>query len=80
MDPWLTAAADALAREAGVSRGLLELDDAAATTLLELAATAAHDTGARTNAPLLCYLVGLCAGRSGRTLDELAATVDDAAA
>ena len=30
--------------------------------LLDLAAHAAHESGARTNAPLLCYLVGRLQG------------------
>ena len=32
--------------------------------LLELARIAAHDSDERTNAPLVCYLVGLAVGRS----------------
>jgi len=31
--------------------------------LLNLAGDAAHESGARTNAPLLCYLVGLAQAR-----------------
>src|SRR4029078_13618661 len=41
--------------------------------LLELARLAAHDSGERINAPLLCYLVGLARGRGGA---ELSALVD----
>jgi Domain of unknown function (DUF6457) len=63
MDAWLTEAADRLARVTGVPRGDLELDDATVTRLLELARSAAHESGARTNAPLLCYLAGICVGR-----------------
>jgi hypothetical protein len=38
--------------------------------LLDLAGFAAHDSGARTNAPLLCFLVGLsCSPERG--LQEL---------
>ena len=62
MDPWLSAAADALARDAGVPREQLELDDAAVRTLLDVARVAARESGARTNAPLVCYLLGLSAG------------------
>ena len=62
MDAWLREAADALAREAGVPRARLELDDEAVRTLLEAARIAAHESGRRTNAPLLCYLLGLAAG------------------
>jgi Domain of unknown function (DUF6457) len=62
MDAWLTDARDALAEAAGVPREKLELDDDEVSTLLELARIAAHDSGERTNAPLLCYLVGRVRG------------------
>jgi hypothetical protein len=58
MDAWLTQVRDALARAAGVPAEELELDDEQERTLLDLARIAAHDSGERTNAPLLCYLVG----------------------
>ena len=58
VDEWLTRAADAIAREAGVPRESLELDAATEATLLDLARIAAHDSGDRTNAPLLCFLAG----------------------
>jgi Domain of unknown function (DUF6457) len=58
MDAWLTEVRDALARAAGVPVEELELDDEQERTLLDLARIAAHDSGERTNAPLLCYLVG----------------------
>jgi Domain of unknown function (DUF6457) len=73
MDAWLRDARDALAGAAGVRPELLELTDEDARTLLDLARIAAHDSGERTNAPLLCYLVGLA--RSGADLDELADAV-----
>ena len=71
MDPWLSDARDALAAAAGVPPEELELADDDAKTLLDLARIAAHESGARTNAPLLCYLVGL-AQRGGADLDTLA--------
>jgi hypothetical protein len=49
------------------------LTDAEADTLLDLARIAAHKSGERTNAPLLCYLVGRAQG--SRALDELADAV-----
>ena len=64
MDPWITQARDALASEAGIAPDDLELSDADASTLLDLARIAAHASGDRTNAPLLCYLVGRAAGDS----------------
>jgi len=73
VDPWLTEARDALAQAAGVPPRELELDDDAVRTLLDLARIAAHSSGERTNAPLLCYLVGRAQGGAG--LDELADAV-----
>jgi hypothetical protein len=58
MDQWLSDARDALAQTSGVPTERLGLDDEAVRELLELARIAAHDSGERTNAPLLCYLVG----------------------
>lgn len=73
MDPWLSTARDALARAAGIDPAQLELSDADTRTLLDLARIAAHVSGERTNAPLLCYLVGRAQGT--RALDELADAV-----
>lgn len=64
MDPWLTKARAALAAEAGVAPDELELSDTDESTVLDLARIAAHVSGDRTNAPLLCYLVGRAAGTS----------------
>lgn len=74
MDPWLSDARDALAAAAGVPPEELELADDDATTLLDLARIAAHESGKRTNAPLLCYLVGR-ARRGGTDVDTLADAV-----
>jgi uncharacterized protein DUF6457 len=73
MNSWLAAAADALALEAGVPRDQLELSEPEITTLLDLARVAAHDSGDRRNAPLLCYLVGR--GQGTRSLDGLVEAV-----
>ena len=74
MDAWLSDARAAVAAAAGVPTDDLELTDAEAATLLELARIAAHESGERTNAPLLCYLVGR-ARRNGVGLDSLADAV-----
>jgi hypothetical protein len=73
VDEWLTAARDALAQTASIPPQELALDDEDTRTLLQLARIAAHESGERTNAPLLCYLVG----RAQRdiALDDLAAAV-----
>ena len=62
MDAWLSNARDAIARAAGVRPDDLELDEEAVQTLLDLARIGAHESGDRTNAPLLCYLVGRAEG------------------
>lgn len=77
MDEWLREARDRLAQEAGQSSETLDLSQGETDELLELARIAAHESGERINAPLLCYLVGLARGRSGVDLTALVdATVD----
>ena len=61
MNEWLQARTDALGVDALTPEEIAQL--------LDLAAHAAHESGARTNAPLLCYLAGRAQG--DRTLDEL---------
>jgi hypothetical protein len=63
MNEWLTQRADAL--------GVAGLTEAEAETLLDLARIAAHESGDRRNAPLLCYLLG----RAGGDVDALAEIV-----
>lgn len=62
MDAWLRETMDALGAD-------VELSDADADALLKLAKIAAHTSGERSNAPLLCYLVGRIQGERG--LDEI---------
>jgi hypothetical protein len=73
MDAWLRDARDAVARAAGVRPEELELSAEDVATLLDLARMAAHDSGERTNAPLLCYLLGRAQGDA--SLDDLAEAV-----
>ncbi len=70
MNEWLVTRADALAEGTGIDRAALELSPEEIETLLDLAAHAAHESGARTNAPLLCYLLGR-ARAGAASLDEL---------
>jgi hypothetical protein len=58
VDVWLRDARDAVAAAAGIPPSELEISPEDAAVLLDLARIAAHDSGVRTNAPLLCYLVG----------------------
>jgi hypothetical protein len=73
MDAWLTDKRDLLAEAAGLRPEELKLSEDEAAILLDLARIAAHDSGERTNAPLLCYLVGRA--RGGADLDMLADAV-----
>jgi hypothetical protein len=73
MDAWLSDARDQLARAAGIAPEELELSEDDARELLDLARIAAHDSGERTNAPLLCYLVGRA--QAGADLETLADAV-----
>jgi hypothetical protein len=75
MDEWMTRARDALVRVTGIAASELELNDETVDTLLALAGLAAHESGARTNAPLLCYLLGKT--EHGANLDALATAIRD---
>ena len=74
MNEWLDTRADTLAEGTGIDRGALELSPEEIELLLDLAGYAAHESGARTNAPLLCYLLGR-ARPGAASLDELAEIV-----
>lgn len=69
MNDWLDKAANALG-------GDVELTADEMRVLLDLAAYAAHESGNRTNAPLVCYLVGRLQGE--RALNEVAEAVRSA--
>jgi hypothetical protein len=66
VNDWLTTRARALGLERDLTPEEISL-------LLDLAGDAAHESGARTNAPLLCYLLGRAQGE--RTLDDVAQIV-----
>jgi Domain of unknown function (DUF6457) len=71
MDGWLEEARAKLAVAVGEDPSRFDLSRADMDELLELARLAAHVSGERTNAPLLCYLVGLAHGRHGGELSDL---------
>ena len=71
MDDWLRQARDKLVAAAGEDASAYDLSQADVDELLDLARIAAHESGERINAPLLCYLVGLARGRRGRAIADL---------
>ena len=73
LDAWLTQARDAAARCAGLASSDVGIEDKDVALLLDLAGAAAHESGDRRNAPLLCYIVGRAT--QGATLEELAAAI-----
>ena len=70
MDAWLTDVRNAIADATGIPAADLEIGEDEAGELLNLARIAAHDSGERTNAPLLTYLAGVAVGR-GAELDRV---------
>jgi hypothetical protein len=72
MHAWLRAAADTLSQATGVPAERLQLTRREIQALLDAAGRAAHESGARTNAPLLCYLLGRAAAERGLTGAEVA--------
>jgi Domain of unknown function (DUF6457) len=70
VNDWLATRADALAEATGIDRAALDLTPEEIDTLLDLAAAAAHESGARTTAPLFCYLLGRARAHAA-SLDEL---------
>lgn len=71
---WLDDITRRIADAHGLDAASIGLIDGDAETLLDLAGVAAHSTGERTNAPLLCHVLGR-ARALGVPLDELARTV-----
>ena len=71
MDEWLQQARSRVAAVIGDEPGDYDLTQQEIDEILELARVAAHESGERTNAPLLCYLVGLAHGRHGGDLSDL---------
>jgi hypothetical protein len=63
MYDWLETAAQRLAAEVGDDPADYWFDEREIERILDLAGVAAHEGGHKTNAPLLCYLVGLAQAR-----------------
>jgi hypothetical protein len=75
---WLSDITIRIADATGVEADALAINSDDADTLLRLAGVAAHTSGERTNAPLLCHVLGRAVAM-GTPLDELARIVDGAA-
>jgi Domain of unknown function (DUF6457) len=73
MADWLEHSRQRL--EKGIeAAGDLSLSPADVELLLEFSRSVAHESGERTNVPVVCYLAGLAHGRStGRTLEDVVA-------
>lgn len=73
---WTDAAATRLAESVGDAPADYVLDDDAIARILDLARVAAHESGIKSNAPLVSYLVGLAHARHpDRSVDELVESV-----
>ena len=71
---WITEMTLHLAAATKLDAATLLLDAEASETLLDLAGVAAHTSGDRTNAPLLCHVLGRAVAQ-GATLDDCARAV-----
>jgi hypothetical protein len=76
---WITEMTLRLASATNLDAADLLLDAEAKETLLDLAGVAAHSSGDRTNAPLLCHVLGRAIAR-GASFEECARAVHDFAA
>ena len=75
---WISEMTTRIADATGIVPTALAIDHEDADTLLRLAAIAAHESGERTNAPLLCHVLGRAVAL-GAPLDELANVIEGAA-
>lgn len=71
---WLDDLTAAVARDCDLDPAAYSLSEGDTTVLLDLAGTAAHTSGERTNAPLLCHVLGMMR-RDGASLEALARAV-----
>lgn len=75
---WLEHLCQQLAAVSGQDPASLLVTPDQMQELLDLAGAAAHSSGNRTNAPLLCYVLGLAVGR-GAVFSQLVEAVRAAA-
>jgi len=74
---WISEVSSRLAAATGLDAGALGVSETDADTLLRLAAVAAHETGDRTNAPILCHVLGRAVAL-GAPLEDLARVIESA--
>jgi hypothetical protein len=74
---WISDMTRRIGDATGLEAGMLTIRPADAEELLRLAGVAAHSSGDRTNAPLLCHVLGRAVAL-GAPLDVLARVVDEA--
>lgn len=74
---WISDVTEQIATATGIDATVLAIDSADADTLLRLAGVAAHESGERTNAPLLCHVLGRAVAL-GAPLDALTRIVEGA--
>jgi hypothetical protein len=73
---WITETTLRVAAATGLDPTTLLVDATTAQQLLDLAGVAAHESGERTNAPLLCFVLGR-ATALGASIDDLDTAVRD---
>lgn len=73
---WLDQITTSLAARTNVDVEALTLDATTRRALLDVAAVAAHTSGERTNAPLLCYVLGVLTERGVALTDAIAVIKD----
>ena len=66
---WLHRVTQTIAAECGIDAGALALSPDDARDVLDVARVASHTSGDRTNAPLLCYVLGVARGLGARRED-----------
>ena len=74
---WISEMTSRLAGSTDIDASALTIDADDAEELLRLAGVAAHSSGDRTNAPLLCHVLGRAVAL-GAPLDSLARVIDGA--
>ena len=75
---WISDMTTRIAAATGLDEAALAVDNESAEELLRLAGVAAHTSGDRTNAPLLCHVLGRAVAL-GTPLADLAPIVDGGA-